>query len=52
MAIMTLKDELIAFGEAKMISNDVVKKEKGVCVRIHKVFMNPGVYPRMQKVER
>ena len=48
-AIMTLKDELIAFGEAKMISNDVVKKDRGVCVRIHKVFMMPGTYPKMQK---
>ena len=45
-AVMSLKGELIALGNAKMISKDMVKKEKGIAVKIEKVFMKPGVYPR------
>lgn len=39
-AIMTLKDELIATGTAKMASNKILKEEKGIVVTTHKVFMN------------
>ncbi len=46
-AIMSLKDELIAVGTAKMISKDIIKKEKGVAVKTSKVFMEPGTYPKM-----
>jgi len=46
-AIMTLKDELIAFGEAIMISKDLMKKERGIAVRIKRVFMKPGIYPKI-----
>ena len=45
-AIMTLKDELIAIGTAKMASEDIMKNEKGVAVKIEKVFMQPDSYPR------
>lgn len=45
-AVMSLKGELIALGNAKMISKDMLKKEKGIAVKIEKVFMKPGVYPR------
>ena len=48
-AIMTLKGELVAIGTAKMISKDMVKKEKGVAVTTDKVFMIPGTYPKIQK---
>ncbi|MBD3310059.1 RNA-guided pseudouridylation complex pseudouridine synthase subunit Cbf5 [Candidatus Woesearchaeota archaeon] len=48
-AVMTIKDELIGFGDARMISKDMVKKEKGVAVKIHKVFMQPGIYPRVER---
>ena len=39
-AVMTLKNELVAIGQARMSSDDVMKKEKGVVVNVHKVFMN------------
>lgn len=46
-AIMTLKDELIAFGKAQMISKEMQKKETGIAVKIERVFMNPGIYPKL-----
>ncbi|MBI2650534.1 RNA-guided pseudouridylation complex pseudouridine synthase subunit Cbf5 [Candidatus Woesearchaeota archaeon] len=42
-AIMSLKDELIALGIAKMGSNEMLG-EKGIAVQTEKVFMQPGVY--------
>lgn len=42
-AIMTLKDELVALGTAKMGSNEMLG-EKGIAVQTDKVFMQPGVY--------
>lgn len=42
-AIMTLKNELVALGIAKMDSNEMMA-EKGVAVQTEKVFMQPGVY--------
>ncbi len=37
-AIMTLKDELVALGTAKMSSASIMKNEKGLAVEISKVF--------------
>ncbi|MBU0461776.1 MAG: RNA-guided pseudouridylation complex pseudouridine synthase subunit Cbf5 [Nanoarchaeota archaeon] len=51
-AVMSLKDELVALGDAKMVSKEVQKKEKGIAVRIHKVFMQPGTYPKMKREEK
>lgn len=48
-AIMSLKEELVAIGTSKMISNDIVKEERGVAVIIEKVFMQPSTYPRIEK---
>ena len=42
-AIMTLKDELIALGTAKMDSEGMLK-DKGIAAATEKVFMQPGVY--------
>ena len=42
-AIMSLKDELIALGTAKMNSKEMMA-EKGIAVQTEKVFMQPGVY--------
>src|SRR3989338_3477917 len=42
-AIMTLKDELVALGTAKMGSNEMLG-EKGIAVQTDKVFMAPGIY--------
>ncbi len=49
-AIMTEKDELVAFGEAKMISKDMVKKERGIAVVLERVFMERDVYPKIERV--
>jgi H/ACA ribonucleoprotein complex subunit 4 len=42
-AIMTLKNELVALGTAKMNSQGMLG-EKGVAVQTEKVFMLPGAY--------
>ena len=42
-AVMTLKEELVALGKATMNSNEMMG-EKGIAVKIEKVFMKPGVY--------
>jgi len=51
MAVLSLKGELVALGTAKMISKDMETKEKGLAVKINKVFMKPGTYPRSKKKE-
>jgi len=48
-AVMTLKDELIAVGIAETTSEKILKKQKGYAVNIKKVFMQPGTYPKMKK---
>jgi H/ACA ribonucleoprotein complex subunit 4 len=45
-AVLTLKNELIAIGRAQMVYNKILKVEKGVAVRIDKVFMKPGIYKK------
>ena len=49
-AVMSLKNELIALGFAKMISKQMVKEEKGLAVKVEKVFMLPGTYPKVERV--
>ena len=48
-AVLTLKGELIALGNAKLSSEEIMKKDKGVAVLIDSVFMEPGTYPKMIK---
>ena len=45
-AIMSLKNELIALGFAEISTNEMIEKERGVAVKTHKVFMTPGTYPK------
>jgi len=45
-AVMTLKNELVALGTSKIESKEIIQKEKGIAVKIKKVFMLPDVYPR------
>ncbi|MBI4150393.1 RNA-guided pseudouridylation complex pseudouridine synthase subunit Cbf5 [Candidatus Woesearchaeota archaeon] len=49
-AVMTLKNELIALGQAKMISKDMVKLEKGIAVRVDRVLMERNTYPKIDKI--
>lgn len=46
-AIMSLKEELVGIGVADMTSEDMVK-DKGIAVKIDKVFMKVGVYPKKE----
>lgn len=43
-AVMTLKDELVAIGTARMSSEKMFKEIKGIGIAVHKVFMTPGLY--------
>ena len=43
-AIMTLKDELIALGTAALNSEEIIKKEKGMAIKTEKVFMKAETY--------
>ncbi len=44
-AIMTLKNELVALGEAQHTAEELLTLERGEAVKTHKVFMLPGTYP-------
>jgi hypothetical protein len=44
-----LKDELVALGVAKASSQTILNNEKWLAALIDAVFMEPGVYPKMQK---
>jgi H/ACA ribonucleoprotein complex subunit 4 len=46
-AIMTLKEELIGLGNAKMSGQDIKKYSSGIAAKLEHVFMTPDVYPRM-----
>ncbi|MFH1915934.1 MAG: RNA-guided pseudouridylation complex pseudouridine synthase subunit Cbf5 [Nanoarchaeota archaeon] len=48
-AVMTLKEELIGLGKAKMSTTDMQKYPTGVAVKLEHVFMMPGTYPKMDK---
>ncbi|MBS3137502.1 RNA-guided pseudouridylation complex pseudouridine synthase subunit Cbf5 [Candidatus Woesearchaeota archaeon] len=48
-AIMTLKDELIGFGRAEIISREMQKQNKGIAVKMQRIFMQPGIYPKIEK---
>lgn len=47
-AIFTLKNELVGFGESLMSSKEMMG-EKGLAVKSDKVVMEPGTYPRINK---
>ena len=48
-AVITLKQELICIGTARMKSEDMIQKEKGLAIRTNKVFMQPGTYPKIPR---
>lgn len=48
-AIMTLKNELVALGQSKMITKDMVRLKRGVAVKASQVFMKTGTYPKLNK---
>ncbi len=46
-AIMTLKDEIVAYGKAAENSQKILKDEKGLAAKAEAVFMREGTYPRI-----
>lgn len=46
-AIETLKGELVASGNSLLSSDEIFSAESGFVVNTSKVFMKPGVYPRL-----
>jgi len=46
-SIHTLKGELVAIGIALMDSKEMLEKKRGIAVDIERVFMKPGLYPKM-----
>ena len=50
-AVMTLKNELIGFGDAKMNVQNLLHNEKGLVVGNLKIFMKRGTYPKYKKDE-
>ena len=49
LAIMTLKEELVALGISKMTSEEMLKRKTGVAVRVDRVLMSRGIYPKWTK---
>jgi H/ACA ribonucleoprotein complex subunit 4 len=47
-AVYTLKGEIVCYGHA-LCDSQAMLKEKGAAVRTEKVFMEPGVYPKVPK---
>ncbi len=43
-AVMTLKDELVGIGKAMMKAKDILREQKGIAVKMEKVFMKTGTY--------
>ncbi|MBI2136370.1 RNA-guided pseudouridylation complex pseudouridine synthase subunit Cbf5 [Candidatus Woesearchaeota archaeon] len=50
-AVLTLKGELVGLGTAKMSSEEIMKKDHGIAVKMEKIFMIPGTYPRVEIVK-
>jgi len=48
-AVLTLKGELICIGTAMLNSEEILKSEKGLAVKVKKVFMKTGTYPKYKK---
>ncbi|AEC51146.1 H/ACA RNA-protein complex component Cbf5p [Pyrococcus sp. NA2] len=48
-AIMTLKEELVALGKALMTSQEMLQRSKGIAVDVEKVFMPRDWYPKLWK---
>ena len=49
MALITSKEELIALGIAKMTSEEIFKRKTGIAVRIDRVLIERGTYPKWDK---
>ena len=50
-AVMSLKGELVALGEALEPTETILRAKKGFVVKTSRVFMEPGTYPKGWKKE-
>jgi len=48
-AVMTLKGELICYGKSHATSEDLKTKDKGIAVVPLRVFIEPGIYPKVER---
>jgi len=48
-AVMSAKDELVALGDALESAGDIKRAKSGYVVKTTKVFMDPGIYPKVWK---
>jgi H/ACA ribonucleoprotein complex subunit 4 len=48
-ALITLKNELIAIGQAKMNTREMLIKDSGIAIKIKRVIMKTGTYPKLWK---
>ncbi len=48
-AVMTLKEELVAIGTAMMTSIGMIEKKRGISVKVNKVFMKEGKYKNISE---
>ncbi len=48
-ALMTLKEELVSIGIAKMESEEILKRKTGIAVRVDRVLLERGAYPKWDK---
>lgn len=47
-AVLSLKNELVAIGNAEMTTREIFEKDKGMAVKTARVFMEPGIYPKVK----
>ena len=50
-AVMTLKDELVGVGTTLMGSTGMLEAKKGIAVKMDRITMPLGIYPRIWKKE-
>jgi len=48
-AVMTLKNELVGLGVSDIKSKEIMKKDKGLAVKMNKIFMDRNIYSTSKK---
>ena len=48
-AVFTLKDEVVALVQTTMSTEEMLKRDTGVCATLSRVLMNKGTYPSLWK---
>jgi len=48
-ALFSMKQEIVAIGQAQMNSEEIIEKDSGICAIPNRVFMKKGTYPSIWK---